>query len=135
MAKNLKKKIYTCIYICIYVCMYVYIKLKPMIIFFFFFGYVSSLFLLRLFSSWSRLLSSCNMGFSLQRLLFLQSSGSWTWRLHWFWLPGFRAQAQYLWHMGLAARWHVGCSRIRDQTCISCISRWILYHWATWEAQ
>ena len=23
----------------------------------------------------------------------------------------------------------------RDQTCVSCISRWILYHWATREAQ
>ena len=26
-----------------------------------------------------------------------------------------------------------GSSRSRDWTCISCISRWILYHWATWE--
>ena len=22
----------------------------------------------------------------------------------------------------------------RDQTCVSCIGRWILYYWATWEA-
>ena len=28
-----------------------------------------------------------------------------------------------------------GSSWPRDQTCISCISRWILYHWATWEVQ
>ena len=31
-----------------------------------------------------------------------------------------------------------GSSRPRDWThisCISCIGRWILYHWATWEAQ
>ena len=30
-----------------------------------------------------------------------------------------------------------GSSRPRDQThvsCVSCIGRWILYHWATWEA-
>ena len=27
-----------------------------------------------------------------------------------------------------------GSSPFRDQTCISCIGRWILYHWATWEA-
>ena len=27
-----------------------------------------------------------------------------------------------------------GPSQPRDQTCISCICRWILYHWATWEA-
>ena len=28
-----------------------------------------------------------------------------------------------------------GSSQLRDQTlvsCVSCISRWILYHWATW---
>ena len=24
-------------------------------------------------------------------------------------------------------------SRPRNRTCISCIGRWILYHWATWE--
>ena len=31
-----------------------------------------------------------------------------------------------------------GSSQVRDQTCISyvsCISRQILYHWATWEAK
>ena len=28
-----------------------------------------------------------------------------------------------------------GSSRPSDQTCISCIGRWILYHWATWEIQ
>ena len=27
-----------------------------------------------------------------------------------------------------------GSSPPRDWTCISCIGRWILYHWATWEA-
>ena len=27
-----------------------------------------------------------------------------------------------------------GSSQTRDQTCISCIGRWILYHWATREA-
>ena len=27
-----------------------------------------------------------------------------------------------------------GSSQLRDQTCVSCIGRWILYHWATWEA-
>ena len=28
-----------------------------------------------------------------------------------------------------------GASQLRDWTCISCIGRWILYHWATREAQ
>ena len=26
-------------------------------------------------------------------------------------------------------------SRLMDQTCVSCISRWIISHRATWEAQ
>ena len=29
---------------------------------------------------------------------------------------------------GLVALWHVGLSQIRDQTRVSGISRWILYH-------
>ena len=35
-------------------------------------------------------------------------------------LSSSRRQAQYL--------WHVGSSRTRDQTCVSCIDRLILYH-------
>ena len=31
--------------------------------------------------------------------------------------------------------WHVGSSQIRDRTHMSWIGRWILYHWATREAQ
>ena len=27
-----------------------------------------------------------------------------------------------------------GSSRLRDRTDVSCIGRWVLYHWATWEA-
>ena len=27
-----------------------------------------------------------------------------------------------------------GSSRRRDQTCVSCVGRWVLYHWASWEA-
>ena len=41
---------------------------------------------------------------------------------------GPRAQAQHLWCMGFLARWHVGASQIRIQTCASCISTRILYH-------
>ena len=26
-----------------------------------------------------------------------------------------------------------GSSQPRDRTCVSCIGRWILYHWVTWE--
>ena len=38
------------------------------------------------------------------------------------------------WCTGLVALWHVGSSRIRGRTHVSCIVRWILYHWATKEA-
>ena len=41
---------------------------------------------------------------------------------------------EQLWCMSLVALWHVGSSRIRDWTHVSCISRRILYHWAR-EAQ
>ena len=34
----------------------------------------------------------------------------------------------------LVAPWYVGSSWTRDQTCVSCIGRWILYHWAIKEA-
>ena len=37
--------------------------------------------------------------------------------------------------MGLVASQHVGSSWTRDQTHISCIGRWILYHSTTREAQ
>ena len=50
------------------------------------------------------------------------------------WFPGSRLQAQQLWCTGLVALWHVESSQIRDWTCVSCIGRWVLYHWATKEA-
>ena len=62
-------------------------------------------------------------GFSLQRLLLLQSTGS----RH----TGFHScctWVQQLWPMGVVTSPHVGCSRIRDQTHVSCIGRQILYH-------
>ena len=34
----------------------------------------------------------------------------------------------------LVAAWFVGSSRTRDQTWVSCVGRWILYHWAIKEA-
>ena len=37
--------------------------------------------------------------------------------------------------MVLGAQQYMGSSWIRDQTCVSCVSRQILYHWATREAQ
>ena len=38
----------------------------------------------------------------------------------------YRAQAQWLWHMGLVAPQHVGSSQTRDRTHVSCIGRQIL---------
>ena len=77
-------------------------------------------------------------GFSLWRLLSLQSIGSRMCRLTcagWeqLRLPGARSQYQQLWSTGLAALHHVVSTRIRDWTCVSCIGRPTLHHWATRE--
>ena len=69
------------------------------------------------------------MGFSLQWLLLLQSMGS---RCTSF--SSRSTRVQYLWHMGFVPLQHVGSSRIRDQTCVPCIGRWILIHCTTREA-
>ena len=47
------------------------------------------------------------------------------------WFPGSRAWVQQVWGSSFAARRHVGSSQIWDQTCVSCVGRRILYHWAT----
>ena len=44
------------------------------------------------------------------------------------------AQAQYLWHTGLVAPWHVGSSQTRARTRVPCIGRQTLNHCATREA-
>ena len=62
------------------------------------------------------------MGFSLRKPLLLQSWGFRTLRLQW------------LRCLGLTALQDIGSSWIRDQTLVSCIGRWILYHWATRDA-
>ena len=49
------------------------------------------------------------------------------------WPAGSRALAQYLWHLGLVALWHVGSSQTRDRTSVSCTARHILNHWTTRE--
>ena len=68
------------------------------------------------------------MGFSLQWLLLLRSTG---FRCMDFSSCG--TQAQKLWHTGLVGLQHVGSSRTRDWTHVPCISRWILNHCATRE--
>ena len=51
------------------------------------------------------------------------------------WFPDSRAQAQWLWYMGLIAPRCVGSSPTGDRTRVSCIDRWILYHGTTREAR
>ena len=58
-------------------------------------------------------------GFSLLWLLLLRSTG-------------FRARGLSSW--GSAALWHVGSSQTRGRIHVSCVGRWVLYHWATREA-
>ena len=55
-------------------------------------------------------------------------------RAQYLWLPGSRAQAQPLWYRGSVATQLVGSSWIWDGTCVFCIGRQILHHWATREA-
>ena len=43
--------------------------------------------------------------------------------------------AQKLWCTNLVAVRHVGSSQTRDQTCVLCIGRRILYHWAPGKPQ
>ena len=79
-----------------------------------------------------------SLGFSLQQLLLLQSTGSrhsgfssccvWA---QWLRLPGSRAQARCSCRAGLVSPQRVGSSRAK----VSCIDRQILYHWAIREAQ
>ena len=56
-------------------------------------------------------------------------------RLQQLWLPGPRAPSQQLRCAGLVAPWHVGSSWIWYRTHASCTGRWILYWWASREAQ
>ena len=48
--------------------------------------------------------------------------------------PGFRAQAQQLWHVGCVVLQYVGSSWIRHRTGDPCPAGWILNHWTTREA-
>ena len=80
-------------------------------------------------------------GFSLWRLLVLWSTGSRAHRLQQFWhtgsvvvFPGSMAQALWLRCTGWVSPWHVGSSRTRDQTHVTCIGRQTLYHYTTREA-
>ena len=49
------------------------------------------------------------------------------------WLLGCSAQAQWLRSVGLAAPQHVGSFPARGEAHISCMGRWIPYHWTTRE--
>ena len=53
----------------------------------------------------------------------------------WLRIPSWRSRARSLSQEGLVAPQNVGSPQIGDQTCVSCIGGWILYHWATREVQ
>ena len=67
-------------------------------------------------------------GLSLQRLPLVQSMGSRPRSLQQLRFLASRSQAQWSWRLGLAALWHMGSSRTRDQSHVSCIGRQVLYH-------
>ena len=77
----------------------------------------------RIFCSWGAWASHC-WGFSLRstssRHVGFSSCST---QDHKPWLAGTRVQNQYLWHTGLVARWHVGSSQTREQTCVFCTGR------------
>ena len=62
-------------------------------------------------------------------LLVLQGTGSRVLRLQQLHRAG-----SVVMTMGLVGLWHVGSSRIGEQTCVSCIDKWILYHCTIREA-
>ena len=74
-------------------------------------------------------------GFLLRGLLLFVKQGLRAHGLRWLGLEGSRAQPRKSWLMGLVALWLVGSSLTRERTCVPCIARWILNHWATPEAQ
>ena len=84
--------------------------------------------------------SECGLLFAVRGLLIvvaslvvehrLQARG-----LQQLWLAGSREQAQYLWHTGPVAPWHVGSSQPRARTRVPCVGRRILNHCATREVR
>ena len=48
--------------------------------------------------------------------------------LQWLSVVGYRAWAQWLWHVGSVVPGIVESSQTRDQACVSFIGRWILIH-------
>ena len=114
---------------------YFFFKIKKTY-FYLFVGCVGSSLLCGLFSGWGewRLLSLWWLPLLPNvdsRLCRLSDCSTGTQQL---WFPGSWAQAQQLSCMGLAVPQYAVSFQTRDQTCASCISRQILYHWATRKA-
>ena len=74
-------------------------------------------------------------GSSWRWLLLLQNTGSGAQAQYLRHMCLVTPQAQYLRHMRLVTPQHVGSSQTRARTCVSCIGRRILIHWATTEAR
>ena len=71
--------------------------------------------------------------FSLWWLLLLRERGLQEHLLRGYSPLGSRVWTQQLWCRGLVALQHVGSSRTRDRTLVTCIGRQILSHWTTKE--
>ena len=67
------------------------------------------------------LLASCGVPALIVVASFVAERGLWAHRL------------QELWLMGLVVPHHVESSWTRDRTHVSCVGRWILYHWTSRE--
>ena len=73
------------------------------------------------------LLSSCGTGCSQCWPLLMRSAGS-SAQAPVAVAPTLSSTGSIMWCVGLVAQQNVGFSQIRDQTHVSCIGRWILYH-------
>ena len=71
----------------------------------------------------------CWIFFAAWTFLSLQQAGATPIAVHGLLIPVVLIVAQ-----GLRYSWHVRSTQIRVRTCVLCIDRWILYHWAAEEA-
>ena len=127
--------VYTHAYICVFVHVCVQRLRDQRMVFIYLSMYfrLCSIFVARrAFSSQGKsegLLSSCSgVGFSLQWLPLLPSTGSRAHGIQQLWFLDSRAQAKQLWPIVLVALRHMGSFQIRDLARVSCITRRIVYH-------
>ena len=118
-------------------------NLKFFFIYLFIFGCPGSSMLPGLFSSWGEWVPLCSCGAGVSHCGGFSCCRTWALGHAGFCNCSFLALERRLSSCGmylvlvawsLVAPWYVGSSWTRGQTCVSCIGRWILYHWAIKEA-